>query len=106
MSDTHESRAGMTLAEAREIALALPERSRMALAAWTLDALRQCWQEKGTYRALIYDYLGFDEPADRETGSPLPDPYRLFLDAGAMDINNALPEPSTKTDPMPPRRGP
>jgi hypothetical protein len=98
MSDTHESRAGMTLDEAREIAMALPERSRMALAAWTLDALRQCWQGKGTYRTLIYDYLGFGEPADMEAGSSLPDPYRLFMDAGAMDINNALAEPPSTKD--------
>jgi len=92
MSETDESRAGMTLAEAREIAMALPERSRMALAAWTIDAFRQCWQEKGTYRALIYDYLGF-----RDTESSLPDPYRLFMDAGALVLNNALVElPSTE----------
>src|SRR5688572_21237854 len=93
MSETDESRAGMTLAEAREIAMALPERSRMALAAWTIDAFRRCWQEKGTYRVLIYEYLGFDEPRVRDTESSLPDPYRLFMDAGALDLNNALAEP-------------
>ena len=71
----------MTLAEAREIAMALPIRTRLAVAAWTFDALRASWAQGGTYRYLVYEALGFG-----------PASYALLMDAGALELHNALGE--------------
>lgn len=84
-------RVGLSFGEARDIAMALPTRVRMAVAAWTRDALRRNWLSRGTYRSLVYDELGSDSAAD-DWDHALPDPYRLFMEAGGLEINNRLHE--------------
>jgi hypothetical protein len=62
----------MTLDEAAKIAMECPPRTRMAVAAWTLDSLRRSWRAKGTYRHLIFAQLGLD-PSDEDWDGSLPD---------------------------------
>lgn len=52
-------RQALSMQEAERIALALPEQTRLAVAAWTLDRLWQMTKIRGTYRVLVYRSLGF-----------------------------------------------
>lgn len=81
---------GLPLDEAEAVALGLSDRERLAVAAWVFEALRRNWLERGTYRALLSE-LGFDEVGDV-------DAYRVLMAAGALEINNALPEDGPTRD--------
>jgi hypothetical protein len=75
---------GLPLDEAEAFALGLSDRDRLAGAAFVGDTLRRNWLQRGTYRALL-DELRFG-PANEV------DPYRVLMAAGALDIQNALPD--------------
>jgi hypothetical protein len=79
MAKGDENDERMSLAEARQIALGLSKRQRLAAAAWTFDGLRESWSRGGTYRYLVYKSLGFGPVA-----------YSLLLEAGAEEVNNEL----------------
>jgi hypothetical protein len=81
---------GLPLDEAEEIALSLAERDRLAVVAWAYEKLRENWRQLGTYRSLLA-LLGFE-------GTTVADPYRVLMAAGALDLNNALPE-EPRSDP-------
>ena len=76
--------AGLPLSEAEQIALSLPLRVRLAVAAWAFEILRENWRQGGTYRALL-DLLGVE-------GMKEVDAYRLLMAAGGLDLNNGLPD--------------
>jgi hypothetical protein len=61
----------------------------MAAAAWVFHQLRDASRQRATYRSLIYDFLGF-APTTGDRNQP--DAYRLFMAAGALQLNNALAE--------------
>jgi hypothetical protein len=77
-------KAGLSLAEAERIVANLPERDRIAAAAWACETLRRNWRRKGTYRALLAA-LGIEK-------AKTADAYRLLMAAGGLDLNNALTE--------------
>lgn len=91
--------AGLGLDQVEQLVADLPDRTRMAAAAWVLHQLRDARRQRATYRSLIYDFLGF---APRTGDRNQPDAYRLFMAAGALQLNNALadaPEEELKRHP-------
>jgi len=80
---------GLPLDEAEQIALAMPERDRLAVVAWAYENLRENWRQGQTYRSLL-DLLGFSK-------TKVADPYRVLMAAGALDLNNALADPDSPT---------
>lgn len=66
-----------------DLLAAIPERTRLAAAAWVIRSLHATRRERGTYRVLL-GHLGFSQLVESE------DPYRYLMEAGALEINNAL----------------
>jgi hypothetical protein len=58
---------------------ACPYEMRLAITAWVFAAIVAHARDRGTFRFLIYDRLGFE-----------PDAYLPLYDAGGMDISNEL----------------
>ena len=81
---------GLPLDEAESFARGLSDRDRLAVAAFVFEGLRRNWHARGSYRAMLAE-LGFEAPGDV-------DAYRVLMAAGALEINNALPDDPPSRD--------
>ena len=79
------------LRRALDAALARPVDQRLAAAAWTVSRLKAAIEQGSTFREFINTDM---EPSD---GTSF-DLYRLFLEAGAMDILNLGVDPGSPSD--------
>ena len=79
------------LRRALDAALSLTADQRLAAAAWTVSRLKAALQHGSTFRGFVYEEL---EPSE---GTSF-DLYRLFLEAGAMDILNLDPDSGSSSN--------